>query len=70
MNLAIAESVAEVAGELGTTPAAVALAWVCARPGITSVVIGPRTMSQDVENLAGFTLELPEELRAQLEVVS
>jgi aryl-alcohol dehydrogenase-like predicted oxidoreductase len=69
-NLAIAEAVADVAGKLDATPAAVALAWVRSRPGITSVIIGPRTMSQYVENLAGFTLELPEESRALLDEVS
>ena len=66
----VAEEVGKVAGELGTTPAAVAIAWVRERPGVTSVIIGPRTAAQLQEYLAGFELELPETLRARLDRVS
>jgi aryl-alcohol dehydrogenase-like predicted oxidoreductase len=69
-NLAIAAEVAKLAAELGTTPAAVALAWVRARPGITSVIIGPRTVEQLEQNLAGFELTLPAELSARLDDIS
>jgi aryl-alcohol dehydrogenase-like predicted oxidoreductase len=69
-NLRIAEAVAKAAAELGTTPAVVALAWVRARPGVTSVIIGPRSLEHLEGNLAAFDLELPPEVTARLDEVS
>ncbi|MFI7533722.1 aldo/keto reductase [Streptosporangium sp. NPDC049376] len=66
----IADEVAGVAAELGVTPVEVAVAWVAARPGVTSVVIGPRSLGQYERNAAGFALGLPAELAARLEEVS
>jgi aryl-alcohol dehydrogenase-like predicted oxidoreductase len=57
-NHDIAEAVGEVAADLGTTPTALALAWVLSRRGVTSVIIGPRTLGQYEENVAGFELTL------------
>ncbi len=53
-----ADEVGKVAAELGATPTAVAIAWVLARRGVTSVIIGPRTFDQYEQNLAGFDLTL------------
>ena len=69
-NFDVVEAVEKVAAELGTTPTAVSIAWVLARPGVTSVIIGPRTFAQLDENLAGFDLELPEDAMARLDEVS
>ncbi|RGA03226.1 aldo/keto reductase [Microbispora triticiradicis] len=69
-NLVVAEHVAEAAAGLGATPAAVALAWVRRRPGVTSVVVGPRTLDQLRDNLAGLDLDLPPEVAARLDEVS
>jgi aryl-alcohol dehydrogenase-like predicted oxidoreductase len=69
-SLTIAAVVAEAARSLDTSSAAVALAWVRERAGITSVLIGPRTLAQYEENLAGFGLCLPEEWVARLDQVS
>jgi aryl-alcohol dehydrogenase-like predicted oxidoreductase len=69
-NLTIAEEVGKVAAELDTTPAAVALAWIRSRPGVTSVIIGPRTVEQLQHNLTGLELELPAELVFYLDEVS
>ena len=51
---------AQVAAELGATPTAVSIAWVLARRGVTSVIIGPRTFDQYEQNMEGFDLELDE----------
>ena len=59
-NLDIAEAVGKVAAELGATPTAVSIAWVLARRGVTSVIIGPRTFDQYEQNMEGFDLELDE----------
>src|SRR5262245_28094756 len=55
-DLDVADAVGKVAAELGTTPTAVALAWVLGRRGVPSVIIGPRTLDQYKENPAGFAL--------------
>ena len=46
------------------------LAWLLGRPGVTSVIIGPRTVDQLAQNLAGFDLELPREQAKGLSKVS
>jgi aryl-alcohol dehydrogenase-like predicted oxidoreductase len=69
-NLAIAEEVGKVAAELGTTPTAVAIAWVLGRRGVTSVIIGPRTFDQYEQNMEGFDLELDEASLDRLNEVS
>jgi aryl-alcohol dehydrogenase-like predicted oxidoreductase len=69
-NFAIADEVGRAADELGATPAAVAIAWVARRPGVTSVILGPRTVDQLAQNLAGVALDLPAEITARLDAVS
>ncbi|GAA4583327.1 aldo/keto reductase [Planotetraspora phitsanulokensis] len=69
-NLDIAGHVVETAAELGTTPAAVALAWVRHRPGVTSVIVGPRTLDQLHGNLAGLATDLPAETIEHLDEIS
>ncbi|HZZ34547.1 MAG TPA: aldo/keto reductase [Caulobacteraceae bacterium] len=56
-------------GEIGQSPAAVALAWVARQPGVTAPVIGPRTMAQFDASLAALELELPEEAMAKLDAL-
>jgi aryl-alcohol dehydrogenase-like predicted oxidoreductase len=69
-NLTIASEVVKVAGTLGVAPASVALAWARTRPGITAVIIGPRTLNQYEQNVAGFSLDLPPACAADLDTVS
>ena len=69
-NFAIVDALCEVAAALGETPSAVAIAWCVARDHINSVVIGPRTMEQFRDNIAGFELTLPPEAIAQLNAAS
>ena len=57
-SLDIADEVGKVAAEVGATPTAVSIAWVLARRGVTSVIIGPRTFDQYEENMQGFDLTL------------
>lgn len=63
----IAEDVAAVAKEIGRSPAQVALNWVAHRPGVTSAILGARTMDQLVDNLGALAFTLPEEHAARLE---
>ncbi|NUR90912.1 MAG: aldo/keto reductase [Nonomuraea sp.] len=60
-NLAIGEEVVKVAAEIGAEASQVALAWVAARPGVSSVLLGPRSVAQLRSNLAAFDLDVPVE---------
>jgi aryl-alcohol dehydrogenase-like predicted oxidoreductase len=57
-NWTILEAVRAVAAELGSTPSAVSIAWLLAKPQVTSVIFGARTIEQLEANLAGARLEL------------
>jgi aryl-alcohol dehydrogenase-like predicted oxidoreductase len=48
----------KIAKELSSTVAAVSLAWVQSRSGVTSTIIGARTMKQLEQNLAALDLPL------------
>jgi aryl-alcohol dehydrogenase-like predicted oxidoreductase len=60
----------EIAQGHGVSPARVALAWLLARPGITTVIVGARTDEQLADNLAAAELELSDEEIGRLEAVS
>ncbi len=61
----IVEAVQRVADGRGTTMAAVALSWVTNRPGVTSTILGARTVEQLGDNLGSVDVELdPDELAA------
>ncbi len=60
----------QVAGELSTTVARVAIAWVNARPGVSSTIIGARTLEQLDDNLAALDVSLSPEQVARLDAVS
>lgn len=57
-NWTIMDAVRAVAAETGSTPSAVSLAWLLAKPQVTSVIFGARTIEQLDANLAGADLEL------------
>ena len=57
-NFEIVDAVGRAASQLGTTHTAVAVAWTLARPGVTSSIIGPRTVEQLEDNLTAGDLKL------------
>lgn len=60
---AIVDEVKAVATERGVKPSQIALAWLRQRPGITSVILGARNVSQLSDNLAQASLNLgPDEV--------
>ncbi|HZU71175.1 MAG TPA: aldo/keto reductase [Acidimicrobiales bacterium] len=69
-NFDILDEVSKVAADLGTTTTAVSLAWLLGRRGVTSVIIGPRTLAQLEENLPGIDLRLSEDVVHRLNEVS
>ena len=69
-NWAIVEELVAVAKELGHTPSQVALAWLLARPVVSSVIFGARNVQQLDDNLGAGELDLPAEALARLDAVS
>ncbi len=55
--------------ELGEHPADVALAWLLHQPGVTSPIIGPRTLDQLEGNLHALELELDEQTMLKLDEI-
>jgi len=68
-NWNIVEGLVAVAEELGKTPSQVALAWLLAKPVVSSVIFGARTLSQLEDNLGAGDLELPADAVARLDAV-
>jgi aryl-alcohol dehydrogenase-like predicted oxidoreductase len=60
----------EVGEAHGVSAAQVTLAWLLARPGVTSLVIGARTEEQLQDNLAAAQLELTQDEHDRIEAVS
>ena len=70
-NLAIADTVVDVAAELGRSAAQVALAWLRARRGAEVIpILGARTNDQLAEALGSLTVELPADALRRLDDVS
>jgi aryl-alcohol dehydrogenase-like predicted oxidoreductase len=57
----VVELLEEIAQDMGKTVSQVALAWCNTQPGITSPIIGPRTMQQFEDNLGAVGVQLSEE---------
>jgi aryl-alcohol dehydrogenase-like predicted oxidoreductase len=60
------DGLAAAAGERGTTPAALALAWLLADPRVTAVIVGPRRSEHLEPALAALAAPLSERERAEL----
>lgn len=59
-----------IAKELGTTVARVALSWVQHRPGVSSTIIGARTMEQLDDNIGALDVKLSAQQVAALDKAS
>ncbi|MFP3936789.1 MAG: aldo/keto reductase [Phycisphaerae bacterium] len=66
----VIERVEEIAGEKDCTPSQLSLAWCMNQPGITSAIIGPRTMEQLEDNLGAVEVEVTDEDRQRLDEVA
>ena len=60
----------QTAGELGRSPAQAALRWVLEQPGITSAIVGARTVAQLGDNLGAAEWRLEGEEQQRLSEVS
>lgn len=66
----ILDAVSEVATELETNTAAVALSWVHGRPGVSSTLVGARRLDQLKSNLDAIDVTLTRDQIAKLDAVS
>jgi aryl-alcohol dehydrogenase-like predicted oxidoreductase len=66
----IIEVVVKIAEQRGISAAQVALAYLLAKPAVTSLVIGARTDEQLADNLAAADLTLTDDERSQLDAAS
>jgi aryl-alcohol dehydrogenase-like predicted oxidoreductase len=69
-NWTIVDALVAIASELGKTPSQVALAWLLARPVVSSVIFGARTVAQLEENLVAGDLDLPADALTRLDAAS
>ena len=67
---AVAATVADVAHDLGATPAQAAIAWTRARSPAVHPIIGARRLDQLLDNLGAAELRLPAEALARLEAAT
>ncbi len=63
----VVDELAAMAKSLGSTPARVALAWLHARPGVSSIIIGARRLAQLEDNLQALDDTLSDAQRARLD---
>ena len=63
----VVEKLDPIAAEKRCTLAQLSLAWVLGRPGVTSLIIGPRTMEQFEDNLGALKVELSDAGLAQID---
>lgn len=66
----VIDALMKVAQEVDSTPARVALAWVQARSGVTSSIIGARRKEQLLDNLGCLEIKLSQAQIQQLDAVS
>ena len=65
----VLDVVQEIANEKGVSISQFALAWCAQQPGITSPIIGPRTMEQLEDNLAAANVQVSDEDRSRIDAV-
>ena len=66
----VVEKLEQIAGDKGCTISQLALAWCMNQPGITSPIIGPRTMEQLEDNLGALSVEITDADREAIDEVS
>jgi aryl-alcohol dehydrogenase-like predicted oxidoreductase len=66
----VLDVVTALAREQGATPGQLALAWVAQQPGITSAIIGPRTLAQFEDCMGAMDVQLTAEDRARLDAAA
>jgi len=66
----IVDELVACAKEIGATPAALAIAWQLAKPEITSVILGARSIEQLDGTLAATSVEVPPAIQSRLDAAT
>ena len=66
----VVEKLEELANAKGCTISQLALAWCVHQTGITSPIIGPRTMEQLEDNLAALAIEITDDDRDKIDAIA
>jgi aryl-alcohol dehydrogenase-like predicted oxidoreductase len=66
----VTEGLESMVEEKGCTMAQLALAWCVQQPGVTSPIIGPRTMAQLEDNLGALDVTVTDDDRAKIDELS
>lgn len=69
-RLALADGLSSLSGQMGCTPAQLALAWLIQRPGVVSAIAGATSPEQVGENLGAVSLEIPADVQSRLDQLS
>ncbi|MFN4895500.1 MAG: aldo/keto reductase [Pseudomonadota bacterium] len=69
-NYQIIDELAAVSEEVAASPAQVAIRWLMQKAGVTSPIIGARTLAQLEDNVQAATISLTEQQMARLDSVS
>ncbi|MBC7237184.1 MAG: aldo/keto reductase [Chloroflexi bacterium] len=64
------ERLRAVAKELGVTLAQLSLRWLVSQPGVTTALVGARTVAEISENAGTFGWEMPEQAMRQVQEIS
>ncbi len=67
---AVIDAVTSIAEQRSVSMAQIALGWLIDRPGVSSVILGARTLEQLADNLGAAGLHLSEEERRMLDAAS
>ncbi|MBO7746976.1 aldo/keto reductase [Paenibacillus sp. MWE-103] len=69
-ELSLGQAVKGIADAHGVRPGALSLAWLMARPAVSTVIVGATKAEQLTDNLAALSIGLTPELQAELDAVS
>jgi len=64
------ERLRPIAKELGVTLAQLSLRWLVSQPGVTTALVGARTVEEITENAGTFGWDLPDDAMAQIQGIS
>jgi aryl-alcohol dehydrogenase-like predicted oxidoreductase len=70
LGFALLDDLRAIADDMGASVAQVALAWLVARPAVTSVILGASTVAQLDENLGAIDVSLDAERLARLDALT
>ncbi|SLK05406.1 MULTISPECIES: aldo/keto reductase [unclassified Paenibacillus] len=69
-NIKLGEQVSEKASAYGCSPSVLSLAWLLARPAVSTVIVGATSTEQLEHNLASLDMKLTDDIISQLDQLS